>query len=74
MEMIAFQRQPVQLALLSLTVSLSRPMVEMAFKWRVGSALPGALQRLPTDAEADVVAVILSRLLHHVPQPPRLLS
>jgi len=72
MVMIAFQRQPVQLALLSLTVNLCLPIVEMAFKWRVGNALPGGLQHLRTDAEADVVLVILSRPLRHVPQPLRL--
>jgi len=69
MVMIAFQRQPVQWALPLSTVSRSLPMQGMAFKWRAESALPGELQRLRIDAEADVALITLSRPLHHVRQP-----
>jgi len=72
MATIASQRLRVQLALISMTVNLSLPMEEMAFNWKVGNALPGELQRLRIDDVADDVSVILFKLLHRAPQPPRL--
>jgi hypothetical protein len=71
MVMIAFQRQFVQVALISFAVRLSLPIVEMAFNWKMQNALPEELQHLRIGVEADAGIVIPSRPSRHVHQHRR---